>query len=154
MPVRVCVISGVTKDSKVLPALSAHFAQACEFYVCNADWLTPVPGLGPELCHDRIPGPSLPHPRGDCVRVTVAHGVTSVQVQVIISWWAYCSSAPALGCPLFPSTDTRVVAVVLRVTVLHTLPPGHPGTEFAPAGVLDAALECAAKKHLDSHGSS
>ena len=33
--------------------------------------------------------------------------------------------------------------------VAHTLPPGHPGTEFAPAGVLDAALECAAKKHLE-----
>ena len=31
----------------------------------------------------------------------------------------------------------------------HTLPPGHPGTEFAPAGVLDAVLECAAKKHLE-----
>ncbi len=30
-----------------------------------------------------------------------------------------------------------------------TLPPGHPDTEFAPAGVLDAALECAAKKHLE-----
>ncbi len=33
--------------------------------------------------------------------------------------------------------------------VAHTPPPGHPGTEFAPAGVLDAALECAAKKHLE-----
>ncbi len=33
--------------------------------------------------------------------------------------------------------------------VAHTLPPGHPDTEFAPAGVLDAALECAAKKHLE-----
>ncbi len=31
--------------------------------------------------------------------------------------------------------------------VAHTLPPGHPGTEFAPAGVLDAALESAAKEH-------
>jgi hypothetical protein len=35
----------------------------------------------------------------------------------------------------------------------HTLPPGHPGTEFAPARVLDAALElqwqCAAKEHLE-----
>jgi len=35
------------------------------------------------------------------------------------------------------------------VRLAHTLPPGHPGTEFAPAGVLDAALECAAKKHLE-----
>jgi hypothetical protein len=32
--------------------MSAEFAQACEFYVCNAEWFTPVPGLGPELCHD------------------------------------------------------------------------------------------------------
>ena len=32
--------------------------------------------------------------------------------------------------------------------VAHTLPPGHPGTEFAPARVLDAALDCAAKEHL------
>ncbi len=32
--------------------------------------------------------------------------------------------------------------------VAHTLPPGHPGTEFAPAGVYDAALECPAKEHL------
>jgi hypothetical protein len=54
--------------------------------------------------------------------VTVAHGVASV----IISWWAYCSSTRALGYPLFPSTDTRVVllvvlvAVVLRVQVLRS----------------------------------
>jgi hypothetical protein len=47
---RVCVILGVIKDSKVLQALSASIAQACEFYVCNAEWFTPVPGLGPELC--------------------------------------------------------------------------------------------------------
>ncbi len=33
--------------------------------------------------------------------------------------------------------------------VAHTLPPGHPGTEFAPAGALDDALECAAKEHLE-----
>ena len=31
----------------------------------------------------------------------------------------------------------------------HTLPPGHPGTEFAPAGVFDDALECAATEHLE-----
>ncbi len=68
---RVCVISGVIKDSKVLQALSASFAQACEFYVCNAEWVIPVPGLGPELCHDR--GLALPHP---CV--AVALGVPSV----------------------------------------------------------------------------
>ena len=52
---RVCVISGVIKDSKVLQALSAAFAQACEFYVCNAEWFTPVPGPGPELCHEVSP---------------------------------------------------------------------------------------------------
>ena len=74
---RVCVISGVIKDSKVLQALSATFAQACEFYVCNAEWFTPVPGLGPELCHDR--GLALPHPC-DWVGVTVALGVSSVVV--------------------------------------------------------------------------
>jgi hypothetical protein len=33
--------------------------------------------------------------------------------------------------------------------VAHTLPPGHPGADFAPAGVLDAALACAAKGHLE-----
>jgi hypothetical protein len=26
-----------------------------EFYVCTAEWFTPVPGLGPGLCHDRGP---------------------------------------------------------------------------------------------------
>jgi hypothetical protein len=51
--------------------MSAEFAQACEFYVCNAERVTPVPGLGPELCHDR--GLALPHP---CV--AVALGVPSV----------------------------------------------------------------------------
>ena len=70
---RVCVNSGVIKDSKVLQALSASFAQACEFYVCNAEWFAPVPGLGPELC--------LAFPRPwDCVGVTVALGVSSVMV--------------------------------------------------------------------------
>ena len=58
--------------------MSAEFAQACDF-----KFATPVPGLGPELCHDR--GLALPHPwdcRGlalphpwDCVGVTVAEGV-------------------------------------------------------------------------------
>ena len=68
---RVCVISGVIKDSKleVYTDMSAEFAQACEFYVCNAEWFTPVPGLGPELCHDR--GLASPH-------VAVALGVPSV----------------------------------------------------------------------------
>ena len=116
---RVCVISGVIKDSKVLQALSAAFAQACEFYVCNAEWFTPVPGLGPELCHDR--GLALPHP-WDWVGVTVALGVSSVVVSGLAC--GRCMRAP-LG-PISPSTDTRVVSVVLRVKVLrstHNCPP-------------------------------
>ena len=68
--------------------MSAEFAQACDFKFATLQWFTPVPGLGPELCHDR--GPALPHPwdcRGlalphpwDCVGVTVALGVSSVVV--------------------------------------------------------------------------
>ena len=116
---RVCVISGVIKDSKVLQALSAAFAQACEFYVCNAEWFTPVPGLGPELCHDR--GLALPHP-WDWVGVTVALGVSSV----VVSGLACGSGTRAPLWPILPSTDTRVVSVVLRVKVLrstHNCPP-------------------------------
>ena len=82
---RVCVISGVIKDSKVLQALSASFAQACEFYVCNAEWFTPVPGLGPELCHGRgLACLAFPRP-WDCVSVTVALGVSSVMVSGLAS---------------------------------------------------------------------
>ena len=89
---RVCVISGVIKDSKVLQALSAAFAQACEFYVCNAEWFTPVPGLGPELCHDR--GLALPHP-WDWVGVTVALGVSSAVVPgSLIGMWQVYKSTP------------------------------------------------------------
>ena len=110
---RVCVISGVIKDSKVLQALSAAFAQACEFYVCNAEWFTPVPGLGPELCHDR--GLALPHP-WDWVGVTVALGVSSV----VVSGLACGSGTRAPLWPILPSTDTRVVSVVLRVKVLRS----------------------------------
>ncbi len=74
---RVCVISGVIKDTKVIQALSATFARACELYVCNAEWFTPVPGLGPELCHDRgLACLAFPRP-WDCVGVTVALGVSS-----------------------------------------------------------------------------
>jgi hypothetical protein len=32
--------------------LNAQFASACEFYVCNAEWFAPEPGLGPDLSHD------------------------------------------------------------------------------------------------------
>ena len=112
---RVCVILGVIKDSKVLQALSASFAQACEFYVCNAEWFTPVPGLGPEFC--------LAFPRPwDCVGVTVALGVSSVMVSEL----ACGSGTRAPLWPILPSTDTIVVSVVLRVIVLrstHNCPP-------------------------------
>jgi hypothetical protein len=59
---RVCVIPGVIKDSKVYTDMSAEFAQACDFKFVTLKWFTPVPGLGlgPELCHDR--GLALPHP--------------------------------------------------------------------------------------------
>ncbi len=75
-----------------------------------------MPGLGPELCHDR--GLALPRPglaRGDvvdrdCVGVTVALGVSSVMVSGLAS--GRCTRAPLW--PLLPSTDTRVVSVVLE----------------------------------------
>ena len=51
--------------------MSAEFTQACDFKFATLQWLTPVPGLGPELCHDR--GLALPRP-WDCVGVTVALG--------------------------------------------------------------------------------
>ena len=106
---RVCVISGVIKDSKVLQALSASFALACEFYVCNAELFTPVPGLGPQLCL------AFPRPR-DCVSVTVALGVSSV----LVSGLACGSGTRAPLWPILPSTDIRVVSVVLRVIVLRS----------------------------------
>jgi hypothetical protein len=48
--------------------MSAEFAQleACDFKFATLKWFTPVPGLGPELCHDR--GLALPRP-WDCVGV-------------------------------------------------------------------------------------
>ena len=115
---RVCVISGVIKDSKVLQAVSASFALACEFYVCNAEWFTPVPGLGPELCHGRgLACLAFPRP-WDCVSVTVALGVSSVMV----SGLACGSGTRAPLWPILPSTDTRVVSVAfkLRVKVLRS----------------------------------
>ena len=102
------------------------FAQACDYKFATLKWFTPVPGLGPELCHDR--GPALPHPwdrRGlalprpwdcQCVGVTVALGVSSVMVSGLAS--GRCTRAPLW--PLLPSTDTRVVSVVLRVRVLRS----------------------------------
>ena len=55
--------------------MSAEFAQACDFKFATLQWLTPVPGLGPELCHDR--GLALPHP-WDCVGVTQWPGTGSL----------------------------------------------------------------------------
>ncbi len=117
---RVGVNLGVIKDSKVLQAVSASFALACEFYVCNAEWFTPVPGLGPELCHGRGFA-CLAFPRrwdyvGVTVGVTVALGVFSVMV----SGLACGSGTRATLWPILPSTDTRVVSVVLRVIVLRS----------------------------------
>ena len=39
--------------------MSAEFAQACDFKFATLQWFTPVPGLGPELCHDRGPATSM-----------------------------------------------------------------------------------------------
>ncbi len=82
-----------------------------------------MPGLGPELCHDR--GLASPHPR-DCVSVTVALGVTSVIVSGLAC--GRCTRvdtrAPLRLRPLSPGPsadrDTRVVSVVLRVKVLRS----------------------------------
>ena len=103
------------------------FAQACSFSIATLQWHTPVPGLGPELCHDR--GLAFPRP-WDCVGVTVALGVSSVMV----SGLACGSGTRAPLWPILPSTDTRVVSVVLRVNVLRSthnsedpeLPPKAP----------------------------
>ena len=89
------------------------FAQACSFSIATLQWHTPVPGLGPELCHDR--GLAFPRP-WDCVGVTVALGVSSV----VVSGLACGSGTRAPLWPILPSTDTRVVSVVLRVNVLRS----------------------------------
>ncbi len=34
--------------------MSAEFAQACDFRFATLKRFTPVPGLGPELSHDRV----------------------------------------------------------------------------------------------------
>ena len=62
--------------------MSAEFAQACDFMFATLKWFAPVPGLGPELCHDR--GLALPRP-WDSVGVTVALGVPSVMVSGLAS---------------------------------------------------------------------
>ena len=77
--------------------MSAEFAQACDFKFATLQWLTPVPGLGPELCHDR--GLAFPRP-WDCVSVTVALGVSSVMV----SGLACGSGTRAPLWPILPST--------------------------------------------------
>ncbi len=100
------------------------FAQACSFSISTLQWHTPVPGLGPELCHDRSHA-CLGFPRPWYRRcVTVALGVSSVMV----SGLACGSGTRAPLWPILPSTDTRVVSVVLRVIVLrstHNLTPAH-----------------------------
>ena len=54
------------------------FARACSFSIATLQWLTPVPGLGPELC--------LGFPRPWYRRcVTVALGVPSVMVSGLAS---------------------------------------------------------------------
>ena len=42
---RVCVIPGVIKAPNHYTALSAEFAQACDFKFATLQWFTPVPGL-------------------------------------------------------------------------------------------------------------
>ena len=92
------------------------FAQACSFSIATLQWFTPVPGLGPELCHDRSLA-CLGFPRPWYRRcVTVALGVPSVMVSGLASG----SGTRAPLWPILPSTDTRVVSVVLRVNVLRS----------------------------------
>ena len=95
--------------------MSVEFAQACDFKFATLHWLAPVPGLGPELCHDR--GLALPRP-WDCVGVTVALGVSSQAAMVSGLACGRCMRAPLW--PISPSTDTRVASVVLRVKVLRS----------------------------------
>ncbi len=52
-------------------------------------------------------------------------------------WWT-------LSMRLKKASMLRKLTTQFPSMVAHTPPPGHPGSEFAPAGVLDAALECAA----------
>jgi hypothetical protein len=94
---------------------SAGYADVAVYLLRLArEWrITPVPGLGPELCqcHDR--GLALPRP-WDCVGVTVALGVSSVMVSGLASG----RRVRAPLWPILPSTDRRdtsVVSVVLRV---------------------------------------
>ncbi len=83
---------------------SAEFCTACDFKFATLKWFTPVPGLGPELCHDR--GLALPHP-WDCVGVTVpvALGVPSQAVIYLGLAYGRCTRAPLR--PISPSTDHR-----------------------------------------------
>ena len=70
--------------------MSAEFAQACDFKFATLQWFTPVPGLGPELCHDR--GPALPHP---WYFGGVALGVSSVVVPgLACGMWHVYQSTP------------------------------------------------------------
>ncbi len=86
----------------------------------NDSWAN-VPGLGPDLFHDR--GLALPHPR-DCVSVPVAQGVISLPVIVSGLADGRCVRAPIGRLSPLESTDTtvtgRLVSVVLRVKVLRS----------------------------------
>ena len=119
---KVCVIRSYKRLQIGTDIRCSAFAQACSFSIATLQWHTPVPGLGPELCHDRS-HTCLGFPRPWYRRcVTVALGVSSVMV----SGLACGSGTRAPLWPILPSTDTRVVSVVLRVIVLrstHNCPP-------------------------------
>jgi hypothetical protein len=66
-------------------------AQAGSFKFATLKWFTPVPGLGPELCHDR--GLALPRP-WDCVGVTVVLSGSLLCYGFGTGIWQACESAP------------------------------------------------------------
>ncbi len=114
------------------------FARACSFSIATLQWHAPVPGLGPELCHDQSHVClGFPRPRyRECV--TVALGVSSVMV----SGLAGGSGMRAPLWPILPSTDTRAVSVVLRVKVLRST---H--NYRAPAPVHSGGLSGSVNRH-------
>ncbi len=74
---------------------------------------------------------STSHVHGIAKSVTVALGVSSV----LVSGLACGSGARAPLWPILPSTDTRVVSVVLRVIVLRS-------THNSATGVTHVFYEC------------